>query len=205
MGVVSKVTGTVRIARAGAKLDVSNGTAVLPWDNLTAGSQSSLTITFNNGGAVALEGPLEFLVDVNDSLAPMESLSAELLRKISGESGVSTFRASAMGLRAEGVRFDFGGFGAIGGLHPRRRRERVGTASQVTGIVHATKPSSITIIKTGTPIDAGDELTTDTGASLTVIMDDGSAIDLGDRSQFAAGVLTDPRTLNCCGIAHPSL
>ncbi len=192
VGVVSKVAGTVRIVRAGAKLAVTNGTAVLPWDNLTAAAQSSLTITFNKGGAVALEGPLEFLVDVSDNLEPMNSRPAELLRKLSGQSRVSTFRASAMGLRAERTQFAFESFGAIGGLHPRRKRERVGTASQVMGIVHVTKPSSIAIVKEGTPIDAGDELTTDTGASLRLIMDDGSALDLGDRTQFAAGILTDP-------------
>jgi FecR protein len=190
VGVVSKLAGTARIARAGTKLDVGNGTAVLPGDRLTADAQSSLTITFNNGGAIDLEGPLEFLVDVSDSLAPMKSIPDELLRRFSGQGRVSTFRASAMGLRAERPRLAFDTFGAFGHRpHPRRGRERVGNVLKVSGTAHVTKATSITLVHEGTPIDGGDELTTDTGAFLTLIINDDSAIDLGECSRLTAGAL----------------
>jgi hypothetical protein len=191
VGVVSEIAGTARIARGGANLTVSKGTAVLPWDKLKAEAQSSLTITLNNGGNIALEGPLEFLVDVSDSLEPATSIPAGLLRKNSGHTGASTFKASAMGLRAERTRLAFDSFGAIGGLHPRRVRERVGSVLKVNGTTHVTKAASITLVHEGTPIDAGDVLTTDTGASLTLVISDQSAIDLGDRTQLVAGARTD--------------
>ncbi|HEV3110511.1 MAG TPA: FecR domain-containing protein [Candidatus Binataceae bacterium] len=191
VGVVSEIAGTARIARGGANLTVSKGTAVLPWDKLKAEAQSSLTITLNNGGNIALEGPLEFLVNVSDSLEPATSIPAGLLRKNSGHTGASTFKASAMGLRAERTRLAFDSFGAIGGLHPRRVRERVGSVLKVNGTTHVTKAASITLVHEGTPIDAGDVLTTDTGASLTLVISDQSAIDLGDRTQLVAGARTD--------------
>jgi hypothetical protein len=190
VGVVSKLTGTAHIARAGTKVDVDKGTAVLPGDRLTADAQSSLTITLNNGGAIDLEGPLEFLVDVSDSLAPIKSIPDELLRRFSGQRRVSTFRASAMGLRAERPRLAFDTLGAFGHrLHPRLGRERVGNVSKVTGTAHVTKATSITLVHEGTPIDAGDELTTDTGSFLTLMINGDSAIDLGERSRFTAAAL----------------